>query len=52
MSMSKVFANADEAVADIGDGATIMVGGFGLCGIPENLIGAAEKRRHEPAHHQ
>ena len=40
MSMNKVFANADEAVADIGDGATIMVGGFGLCGIPENLIRA------------
>jgi 3-oxoacid CoA-transferase subunit A len=40
MSMNKVFANADEAVADITDGATIMVGGFGLCGIPENLIRA------------
>jgi 3-oxoacid CoA-transferase subunit A len=40
MSMNKVFANADEAVADIQDGATIMVGGFGLCGIPENLIRA------------
>jgi 3-oxoacid CoA-transferase subunit A len=40
MSMNKVFANADEAVADISDGATIMVGGFGLCGIPENLIRA------------
>ncbi len=40
MSMNKVFASADEAVADINDGATIMVGGFGLCGIPENLIRA------------
>ncbi len=40
MSMNKVFANADEAIADINDGATIMVGGFGLCGIPENLIRA------------
>ena len=40
MSMNKVFASADEAVADIQDGATIMVGGFGLCGIPENLIRA------------
>jgi len=40
MSMNKVFASADEAVADIHDGATIMVGGFGLCGIPENLIRA------------
>jgi len=34
----QVFASADEAVADINGGATIMVGGFGLCGIPENLI--------------
>jgi 3-oxoacid CoA-transferase subunit A len=44
MSMNKVFASADEAVADINDGATIMVGGFGLCGIPENLIGALVKK--------
>jgi len=44
MSMNKVFANADEAVADITDGATIMVGGFGLCGIPENLIRALVKK--------
>ncbi len=44
MSMNKVFANADEAVADISDGATIMVGGFGLCGIPENLIRALVKK--------
>ncbi len=38
--MNKVFESADAAVADIGDGATVMVGGFGLCGIPENLIRA------------
>jgi 3-oxoacid CoA-transferase subunit A len=38
--MNKVFASAAEAVADIPDGATLAVGGFGLCGIPENLIGA------------
>ncbi|MGI8952180.1 MAG: CoA transferase subunit A [Chitinophagaceae bacterium] len=38
--MNKVFANADEAVYDIKDGATIMLGGFGLCGIPENCISA------------
>src|SRR3974377_634909 len=44
MSMNKVFANADEAVADIQDGATIMVGGFGLCGIPENLIAALVRK--------
>ena len=36
--MKKVVKDADEAVADIHDGATVMVGGFGLCGIPENLI--------------
>src|SRR5216684_3295894 len=38
--MNKVVANADEAIRDVFDGATIMVGGFGLCGIPENLIRA------------
>src|SRR5450432_4423216 len=38
--MNKVVANADEAVKDVFDGATIMVGGFGLCGMPENLIRA------------
>ena len=44
MSMNKVFASADEAIADVNDGATIMVGGFGLCGIPENLIRALVKK--------
>ncbi|MGH9395470.1 MAG: CoA transferase subunit A [Terriglobia bacterium] len=39
-AVNKVFPNADEAVADIQDGASLMVGGFGLCGIPENLIHA------------
>ena len=38
--MNKVVKNAGEAIRDIQDGATIMVGGFGLCGIPENLIHA------------
>ena len=38
--IQKVVGGADEAVADVSDGATIVVGGFGLCGIPENLIGA------------
>src|SRR5262250_1263996 len=38
--MNKVVSGADEAVRDVFDGATIMVGGFGLCGIPENLIRA------------
>jgi len=36
--MNKVVKNAVEAVQDIESGATLMVGGFGLCGIPENLI--------------
>ena len=38
--MNKVYASAADAIADITDGATIMLGGFGLCGIPENLIAA------------
>jgi 3-oxoacid CoA-transferase subunit A len=38
--MNKVFASAVEAIHDVQDGASIMVGGFGLCGIPENLIRA------------
>jgi 3-oxoacid CoA-transferase subunit A len=42
--MNKVVANADEAVKDIFDGATIMVGGFGLCGMPENLIRALARK--------
>ena len=53
MPLNKVVASADEAVRDIQDGATIMVGGFGLCGIPENLIaGVSAQRRQEPEHHQ
>src|SRR5207249_5828913 len=38
--MNKVVGSADEAIQDVFDGATIMIGGFGLCGIPENLIRA------------
>lgn len=38
--MSKTVASAEAAVADVFDGAVIMVGGFGLCGIPENLLAA------------
>lgn len=38
--MKQIYTSFQEAVSDIHDGATIMVGGFGLCGIPENLIGA------------
>jgi len=42
--MNKVVASADEAIKDVFDGATIMVGGFGLCGIPENLIRALVRK--------
>ena len=42
--MNKVVASAEEAVRDIPDGASIMVGGFGLCGNPENLIRALVKK--------
>jgi len=38
--MNKVYSNALDAVKDIPDGATLMLGGFGLCGIPENSIAA------------
>ncbi len=38
--MKKVVSNAAEAIADIGNGAVLMLGGFGLCGIPENCIRA------------
>ncbi len=42
--MNKAVANADEAIRDVFDGATIMIGGFGLCGMPENLIRALVRR--------
>src|SRR5690242_5158679 len=42
--MNKVFPNADAAIFDIQDGATVMFGGFGLCGIPENLIAAMVRK--------
>ena len=42
--MNKMIANADEAIKDIRDGAVIMLGGFGLCGIPENSINALVKK--------
>src|SRR5437762_747416 len=41
--MNKVVKNSEEAIRDIKDGATIALGGFGLCGIPENCIGALVK---------
>src|SRR5437870_1297590 len=42
--MNKVFSNADEAIFDLSEGASVMVGGFGLCGSPENLIAAVVKK--------
>jgi 3-oxoacid CoA-transferase A subunit len=42
--MNKSVASADEAVSVIPDGASIMMGGFGLCGIPEHLIAALQRR--------
>jgi 3-oxoacid CoA-transferase subunit A len=42
--IDKEIKSAAEAVADIHDGATVMVGGFGLCGIPENLLRALAER--------
>src|ERR1700684_2011581 len=42
--MHKVVASAEEAIHDVFDGASIMVGGFGLCGMPENLIRALTKK--------
>src|ERR1700712_3974421 len=42
--MNKVVSDADEAISDIQDGSTVMLGGFGLCGIPENCITALVKK--------
>src|ERR1051326_1099085 len=42
--MNKTVKNADEAIKDIQDGATIALGGFGLCGIPENSIAALVRK--------
>jgi 3-oxoacid CoA-transferase subunit A len=42
--MHKVVASAEDAIEDVFDGATIMVGGFGLCGMPENLIRALARK--------
>ncbi len=42
--MNKIFSSAHEAIYDIKDGAILMLGGFGLCGIPENLIAALEQK--------
>jgi len=42
--VNKTFANANEAIFDMADGAVIMSGGFGLCGNPENLIDAVSAK--------
>jgi 3-oxoacid CoA-transferase subunit A len=42
--MNKVYPSADEAIRDVQDGATLMVGGFGLCGNPETLIAALNRK--------
>ena len=42
--MDKVFSGADAACADIPDGSKLLVGGFGLCGIPENTIAALRRK--------
>ncbi len=42
--MNKTVPNAREAIADLRDGATIMAGGFGLCGLPEDLINATREK--------
>ena len=42
--MNKVVRDAREAIADLKDGASIMVGGFGLCGLPEDLITATRDK--------
>lgn len=44
MSKGKIVNSASEAIKDISDGATLIVGGFGLCGIPENLIQALREK--------
>jgi 3-oxoacid CoA-transferase subunit A len=42
--MDKRIASADAAIANLTDGATILMGGFGLCGVPENLIAAVQRK--------
>ena len=43
--MNKSVADADAAIQDLKDGMVIMLGGFGLCGIPENCIAALVKKK-------
>jgi 3-oxoacid CoA-transferase subunit A len=48
--MNKIFPNADEAIRDMRDGASVMVGGFGLCGIPQDLIEALVRKHVRNLH--
>jgi 3-oxoacid CoA-transferase subunit A len=48
--MNKVVANADEAIRDVFEGASVMIGGFGLCGMPENLIRALVRKGTKNLH--
>lgn len=48
--MNKIVSVLDDAVADISDGCSVMVGGFGLCGVPEDLITAVVRRRVKGLH--
>jgi 3-oxoacid CoA-transferase subunit A len=50
MAIDKVVESCDLAVSDIPSGATLMLGGFGLCGMPENLIAALVRRRVKDLH--
>jgi 3-oxoacid CoA-transferase subunit A len=43
--MKKLYQNAEHAIADISDGSVLLLGGFGLCGIPENCIAALVKKK-------
>jgi 3-oxoacid CoA-transferase subunit A len=48
--VNKVCASVDEAVAGVADGCSLMIGGFGLCGIPENLIAALIRKNVKGLH--
>ncbi len=48
--MNKVCASVDEAVSGVADGSSLMIGGFGLCGIPENLIAALIRKNVKGLH--
>jgi 3-oxoacid CoA-transferase subunit A len=47
MGFNKIYKTADEALFGIEDGMTLMLGGFGLCGIPENSIAALVRKGNE-----